>query len=86
MEAYCQSCGMPMAGQEALFGTNADGSKSTEFCSYCYDKGQFLAACSMDEMIEFCIPPMVEHNPNMTADQARSMMKQFFPTLKRWKA
>lgn len=86
MEAYCQSCGMPMAGQESLFGTNADGSKSTEYCSYCYDKGKFLATCTMDEMIEFCIPPMVENNANMTAEQARSMMKQFFPTLKRWKA
>ncbi len=85
MEAYCQSCGMPMAGQEALYGTEANGSKSTEYCSYCYDKGQFLANCTMEEMIEVCIAPMVEHNPNMSADQARAMMLAFMPTLKRWK-
>ena len=38
----------------------------------------------MEEMIEFCITPMVNANQDMTSEQAREMMKQYFPTLKRW--
>jgi hypothetical protein len=37
----CQSCGMPMKKDPAGGGTNADGSKSTMYCSYCYQNGQF---------------------------------------------
>ena len=44
-----------------------------------------IADMTMDEMISFCVKPMLEHNKGMTAEQATSMMKQFFPTLKRWK-
>ncbi len=39
----------------------------------------------MDEMIEFCIPHIVRANSAMTEAEARNMMKEFFPTLKRWK-
>lgn len=85
-ERYCQSCGMPMGSTEELYGTNADGSKSRDYCKYCYENGEFTSACSMDEMIEFCIPPMVSANDGMTEEKARSMMREYFPTLKRWKA
>ena len=37
----CQSCGMPMSRDEAGGGTNADGSKSTMYCSHCYAGGRF---------------------------------------------
>ena len=37
----CQSCGMPMNQDELGGGSNADGSKSTMYCSHCYAKGQF---------------------------------------------
>lgn len=37
------------------------------------------------EMIEICVPPMVQSNQGMTPEQAREMMRQFFPHLKRWK-
>ena len=39
----------------------------------------------MEEMIEICVPPMVQSNQGMTPEQAREMMRQFFPHLKRWK-
>ncbi len=39
----------------------------------------------MDEMIEICVPHMVSANPSMTDEDARGMMKKYFPTLKRWK-
>jgi hypothetical protein len=37
----CQSCGMPLKKDPAGGGTNADGSKSTMYCSYCYVNGAF---------------------------------------------
>ena len=29
-ERFCQSCGMPMGDTDELYGTEADGSKSTD--------------------------------------------------------
>lgn len=52
-EKYCQSCGMPMGNTEEMYGTEADGGKSKEYCKYCYENGNFVANCSMEEMIEF---------------------------------
>jgi hypothetical protein len=37
----CQSCGMPFRNDPKGGGTRADGSKSTMYCSYCYQNGQF---------------------------------------------
>lgn len=38
----CQSCGMPLNKDEKGGGTNADGSKSTMYCSKCYENGAFI--------------------------------------------
>lgn len=82
---FCQSCGMPMQGAEDQFGTEADGSVSKDYCNYCYENGAFTFHGTMEEMIDICIPPMVEANPGMTNEQARKIMEQFLPSLKRWK-
>lgn len=84
-QKFCQSCGMPM-GAEELYGNEADGRKSVDYCNYCYKDGAFTFAGSMAEMVEICIPPMVEANHTMTTEQARQMMVQFLPSLKRWQA
>lgn len=81
----CQSCGMPMGDTDALYGTEVDGSKSTDYCSYCYDKGAFTFNGTMEGMIEICIPHMVEGNQGMSPEQAKQMMEKFFPLLRRWK-
>ena len=83
-ETYCQSCGMPLGSTSEVLGTNQDGSKNQEYCKYCYDKGEFTFHGTMDEMIEVCLPHMISDG-QMDEEEARSMMKQFFPTLKRWK-
>lgn len=47
----CQSCGMPLASDPGHGGTRADGSHSTEYCSYCYADGRFLRPdMSLDQM------------------------------------
>ena len=83
-ERYCQSCAMPMGETDEMYGTNADGSKSGDYCKYCFENGAFTANSTMDEMIEVCVPHMVSANPGMNDGQARKMMLEFFPKLKRW--
>lgn len=43
MKTYknCQSCSMPLSKDPQGGGTNSDGSKSTMYCSLCYEKGVF---------------------------------------------
>lgn len=80
----CQSCGMPMT-PEFSYGTEADGSPSADYCSYCYDSGAFRGAMTMEEMIDFCAVPMARNIPGLSPEEARERMRQFFPQLKRWR-
>lgn len=85
---FCQSCGMPMEKLNQ-FGTNADGTQNNDYCVYCYKDGEFTQDVTMDVMIENCLQYIDEFNKDsekkMTVDEARNMMKEFFPALKRWK-
>ena len=81
---FCQSCGMPL-GPDTAHGTEADGSPSADYCSYCYKDGKFAGEMTMEQMIDFCAPMMAQANPGMTEEQAKARMHQFFPMLKRWK-
>lgn len=80
---FCQSCGMPLTPD--VMGTEPDGSASEHYCSYCYRDGAFTADCTMEEMIAFCAPMMVQGTPGMTEEAAKEQMGQFFPQLLRWK-
>ena len=84
MEKHCQCCGMPMGATDEMYGTNADWSRSEDYCEYCFGNGAFRQDCTMDEMIEICVPHVVSAT-DMSDDEARKMMREFFPTLKRWK-
>lgn len=81
---FCQSCGMPLTDPE-LAGSERDGTPSPHYCKYCYQKGAFTGEMTMEEMIDFCTPMMVQANPGMTEEQARAQMFKFFPMLLRWK-
>ena len=74
-----------MGATTEMYGTNADGSKSGDYCKYCYENGAFTANVTMEEMIGICLPHMTAANPGMSEEQARKMMREFFPMLKRWK-
>ena len=88
MQKICQSCGMPMEN-EALYGTNLDGSKNSEYCIYCYRDGKFLQDFTMDEMIEHCAGFIDEVNKGLpqpiTQEEYIGQMKMYFPHLKRWR-
>ncbi len=80
----CQSCAMPL-GNADLYGTNADGSKNEDYCTYCYQNGTFTSEQTMGEMIETCIPFISKGDPYPDEETARKAMNAYFPELKRWK-
>ena len=79
---YCQSCGMPMA--EEIRGTEKDGKISEDYCKFCYENGEFKQDFTMEQMIEFCIPLVVQ-NSDMDEQSVTVMLNKFIPQLKRWK-
>lgn len=84
-ETYCQSCAMPMKSDE-LYGTNSDGTKTEEFCKFCFQNGQFTEPdITMQEMIDKCVSIMGRQNI-MPEDQARDLMTKHLPNLNRWKS
>ena len=86
-QKFCQSCGMPLTND--CKGTNADGSSNEDYCIWCYKDGTFTQEITMEQMIDHCAQFTDEINrksgQNMTVEQAKDMMRQFFPQLKRWK-
>ncbi|MBZ9570387.1 zinc ribbon domain-containing protein [Methanobrevibacter sp. TMH8] len=79
---FCQSCGMPMNDND--YGTNVDGTTNKDYCNHCYDNGEFTSDRTMDDMINFCAPKMAE-NTGIDESEARKIMEEMFPNLKRWK-
>ena len=86
-QKFCQSCGMPMTIE--TLGTNADSSRNDDYCIYCYKDGKFTQDMTMEQMIDHCAQFTDEINrqsgQNLTQEQAKEMMRRFFPHLKRWK-
>jgi hypothetical protein len=79
----CQSCGMPIKKDEQGGGSNADGSKSTMYCSKCYEGGKFtrpdmtateMQAFVKDKLKEFGFPGFLA-----------GLFTKGIPKLERWK-
>ncbi len=82
-QKLCQSCGMPLTKAEE-FGTEKDGSKSNDYCVYCYSGGEFLTPNeTVEQMIDTCVPFMVEQG--MDEKSSRESLESLLPSLKRWK-
>lgn len=80
---FCGSCGMPLNKDEGGGDTNAGGSKNADYCSHCYQSGQFtepnLTVDQMTEKVKAKLKAM--HIPGFMAG---SFTKNI-PTLKRWR-
>ena len=80
----CQSCGKPTNKQEDL-GTNNDGSRNSEYCSFCFQKGKFTYPnINVDHMIDIYASLMMAMK-DIPENEAKEAAKSFIPTLKRWK-
>lgn len=79
----CQSCGMPLSKDPQGGGTNVDGSKSSMYCSYCYQNGAFTAPdITAVQMQEFVVAKLKEmHYPGFIA----KFFAKSIPSLERWK-
>jgi hypothetical protein len=74
---------MPLDNPE-LLGTERDGSKSQEYCKYCFQNGAFVNPnMSLKEMTSLVINQMEKRNiDTKIIDLAVSSL----PNLKRWRA
>jgi hypothetical protein len=80
----CQSCGMPLSSEFANLGTNADGTKTDEYCSFCFQNGEFTAPNqTLEEMIKSSIENMTA-DLNMPPEKAAELANSFIPKLRRW--
>lgn len=79
----CQSCGMPLNKDPKKGGTNADGSISTMYCSYCFEDGKFKQPdWTAEQMQEFSKGKLKEMGfPGFLA----GFFTKGIPKLKRWK-
>lgn len=81
----CQSCGMPMKRDKLGGGTHADGSKSTMYCSHCFQSGRFARAdiTTAEQMQELVKAKLKEMGfPGFLA----GMFTRGIPRLERWKS
>lgn len=85
MNGCCQSCGMPMKKDPQGGGTNADGVRNSDYCSYCFRNGEFTSPeiRTATEMQTFCIGKLKEKGiPGVMA----WVLTRRIPRLKRWRA
>ena len=76
---FCQSCAMPLS-QPEQYGTEADGSKSTKFCSYCYQQGKYTDPnITAEKMIELSARGWSDQDPNVSYEHAKTQMTQILP-------
>lgn len=66
------------AGGGSVLGTEKDGSKSTDYCVYCYENGGFkMPDITMGQMMEICVPHMVQNG--MSEEYARDLLQKHLP-------
>lgn len=83
----CQSCGMKLE-KDSDKGTEQDGSKSEEYCTYCYHDGAFTQDITVEEQVQQNLGSLDEWNNEngsaFSSQEAKEMLMEFLPTLKRW--
>ena len=84
MAKSCQSCGMPLNKDPEGGGSEADGSRSTTYCSICYEGGAFRHPyVSVEEFQKECVAALQRSGmPKVMA----WLFTRGIPRLDRWKA
>lgn len=78
----CQSCAMPIAKDED-FGTNEDGNQNEEYCTHCFQNGEFTNPnMTKEEMVDVLVG--FADKMKMTKEKAKKMAEETLPKLKRW--
>ena len=80
----CQSCGMPVGESADNFGTETDGSSSTEYCKFCYQDGEFTDPHqTVDGMVASSVDFMAS-NLGFSTSEATELSNNVIRKLKRW--
>ncbi len=80
-EKFCQSCSMPLGAEQRGF--EKDGSKSNEYCKFCYQNGELVnPEMTLQEMNIKLSAIMKDMNFD---DKVIDMTLRTLPTLKRWR-
>ena len=75
---------MPVDESAGNFGTESDGSASSEYCSYCYRDGEFTDAHqTVDGMVASSVDFMTA-NLGFGAAEATELSNNVIRKLKRW--
>jgi hypothetical protein len=83
MAKQCQSCAMPLSKCPQGGGSEADGSKSSKYCSHCYQHGAFTQPdMTAQEMQEFVIGMMREQGWPRALGW---LLTRGIPRLERWR-
>ena len=79
----CQSCGMPLKRDEKGGGTNADGTRSSVYCSHCYQQGRFTLPDLTSEQMQQRVKGKLKEMgfPGFMA----GFFTRGIPQLERWK-
>ncbi len=74
---------MPLEKPED-FGTDARGLRINNYCHFCFENGKFTEpGITMQGMIDKCVSIMAQRRI-MPEKQARDLMTEVIPKLKRW--
>lgn len=77
---------MPIAAAFSNLGTNADGTASDTYCSFCFAGGKFTQPdLTVNDMIRMSIENMTGDDLRMPLDRATELANRVIPTLGRWK-
>ena len=78
---FCQSCSMPLEHDE-MRGTEKDGSKSNEYCKYCYTNGAFIHPNMKVDEMEAIVKTQMQKRK--IPENIIQMAVNILPELKRW--
>jgi hypothetical protein len=82
---FCQSCSMPLSTPDD-FGTDKAGFRVNDYCRHCFSDGAFTEPdISMQAMLDRCVSIM-DQQGIMPAPEARHLLTDVMPRLKRWKS
>lgn len=82
MAQHCQSCDMPLSKDPEGGGTEADGTRTTEYCSYCYQSGAFTyQGNDVKEFQSYVVSQMVKDG---WFRPVAWLFTRRIPKLKRW--
>lgn len=79
---YCQSCAMEMEDGPD-YGTEADDSPSADYCTHCYQDGEFVDPDLTIDQMSAIVADFIEAD-EVTMAEAKAISKTLLSQLRRW--